>query len=166
MDFFITPESYLAAVRSPCCGSCFRRISSRLSIRELCALRRTRALLRWLNTNRPQLTVAVYGVGAGAVDPSGTGEGASVEPCVFGGFLFADLFEAEAGVGDGLLVAAVVVLVPVVPDCSHDARNAMPIRTAIKEITCFFIDSASRGAESQVVLNQMSCWEWCASCAR
>jgi hypothetical protein len=112
------------------------------------------------------LTVAVYGVGAGAVDPSGTGEGASVEPCVFGGFLFADLFEAEAGVADGLLVAAVVVLVPVVPDCSHDARNAMPIRTAIKEITCFFIDSASRGAESQVVLNQMSCWEWCASCAR
>jgi hypothetical protein len=110
MDFFITPESYLAAVRSPCCRSCFRRISSRLSIRELCALRRTRALLRWLNTNRPQLTVAVYGVGAGAVDPSGTGEGASVEPCVFGGFLFADLF--EAGVDDGLLVAAVVVLVP------------------------------------------------------
>jgi hypothetical protein len=49
-----------------------------------------------------------------------------VEPCVFGGFLFADLF--EAGVGDGLLTAAVVALVPVVPDCSHDARNAMPIR--------------------------------------
>jgi hypothetical protein len=71
------------------------------------------------------------------VDPSGIGEGASVEPCVFGGFLFADLF--EAGVGDGLLIAAVVVLVPVVPDCSQDARNAMPIRTAIKEITWFFI---------------------------
>lgn len=41
-----------------------------------------------------------YGVGSGAVDPPGIGEGASVEPCVFGGFLLADLF--EAGVGDGL----------------------------------------------------------------
>jgi hypothetical protein len=29
--------------------------------------------------------------------------------------------------------------VPVVPDCSHDARNAMPIRTTIREISCFFI---------------------------
>jgi hypothetical protein len=91
-----------------------------------------------LSTNSPQLAVAVYGVGAGAVDPSGTGEGASVEPCVFGGFLFADLF--EAGVGDGLLIAALVVLlVPLVADCSQDARNAMPTRTAIKENTCFFI---------------------------
>jgi len=34
----------------------------------------------------------------------------------------------------------VVVLVPVVPDCSHDARNAMAIRTAIRENKCFFID--------------------------
>jgi hypothetical protein len=86
----------------------------------------------------PQLTVAVYGVGAGAVEPSGIGEGASVEPCVFGGFLFADLF--EAGVGDGLLIDAVVaVLVPVFPDCSQDVRNAKPIMTAIREITCFFI---------------------------
>jgi hypothetical protein len=42
-------------------------------------------------------------------------------------------------VGDGLLVAAAVVLVPVVPDCSQDARNAMPIKTAVKEIMCFFI---------------------------
>jgi hypothetical protein len=92
-----------------------------------------------LDINCRQLTVAVYGVGAGAVDPSGIGEGASVEPCVFGGFLFADLF--EAGVGDGLLIAAVVVFVPVVPDCSQDARNAMPIRTAIRENTCFFIRS-------------------------
>jgi hypothetical protein len=74
-----------------------------------------RARLTWLSTNCPQATVAVYGVGPGAVDPAGTGEGASVEPCVFGGFLFADLF--DAGVGDGLLIAAVVVLVPVVPDC-------------------------------------------------
>jgi hypothetical protein len=93
------------------------------------------------------LTVAVYGVGSGAVDPSGTGEGASVEPCVFGGFLFADLF--EAGVGDGLLIAAVVVLVPLVPDCSHDARNAMLMRIAIRENTCFFIGLyLLRGAQS------------------
>ena len=70
--------------------------------------------------------------------PAGTGDGASVEPCVFGGFLVADLF--EAGVGDGLLIAAVVVVVPVVPDCSQDVRNAMPIRTAIREIRCFFIE--------------------------
>ncbi len=89
------------------------------------------------STNSPQVSVAVQGVGAGAVDPAGTGDGASVEPCVFGGFLFADFF--EAGVGDGLLIAAVLVLVPVVPDCWHDARNAMPIRTAIKENSCFFI---------------------------
>ena len=96
-----------------------------------------RVRIRWLSTNCPQLTAAVYGVGAGAVDPSGTGEGASFDPCVFGGFLFADLF--EAGVGDGLLTAAVVVLVPVVPDCWQDARNARPTRIAGKEITCFFI---------------------------
>lgn len=61
-------------------------------------------------------------------------EGASVEPCAVGGFLLADLF--EAGVGDGLLIAAVVVVVPVVPDCSHDARNAMPINMVIKESKC------------------------------
>jgi hypothetical protein len=89
-----------------------------------------------LSTNSPQLAVVVYGVGAGAVDPSGTGEGASVEPCVFGGFLFADLF--EAGVGDGLPIAALVVLlVPLVADCWQDAGNAIPTRTAIKENTCF-----------------------------
>ena len=33
------------------------------------------------------LSVPVYGVGAGAVDPPGTGDGASVEPSVLGGFL-------------------------------------------------------------------------------
>jgi hypothetical protein len=86
---------------------------------------------QWLSTNSLQLTVAVYGVGSGAVDPAGIGEGASV----FGTFFFADRF--AAGVGDGLLVAA-VPLVWVVPDCSQDARNAMPIRTAIRESTCFF----------------------------
>ena len=95
-----------------------------------------------------QLTIAVYGVGPGAVDPDGIGDGASAEPCVFGGFLVADLF--EAGVGDGLLIAAVVavVLVPVVPDCSQDARNAMPIRTAIREIRCFFITCSVRATQS------------------
>ena len=83
--------------------------------------------------------VAIYGVGPGAVDPAGIGEGASTEPCVFGGFLLADLL--DAGVGDGLLIAAVVVevLVPLVPDCSHDVRNVMPIRRAIRENRCFFI---------------------------
>jgi hypothetical protein len=65
------------------------------------------------------------------------GESASVEPCVFGGFLFADLLDAD--VGDGLLIAAVLVLVPVFPIVSHDARNAKPIRTANKENRCFFI---------------------------
>jgi hypothetical protein len=90
-----------------------------------------------LSSNGPQLNVAVYGVGAGAVDPAGTGDGASLEPCVFGGFLFADLL--AAGVGDGLLVAAVVVLVPVFPDCSHAARNAMPMTIATRENTYFFI---------------------------
>jgi hypothetical protein len=59
-----------------------------------------------------------------------------------------------------LAIADAVVLVPVVPDCWQDARNAMPIRTAIREITCFFIDSTSRGAESLIVLNQVGCWEW------
>jgi hypothetical protein len=100
----------------------------------------------------PQLAASVYGVGSGAVDPAGIGEGASVEPCVFGGFLFADLF--EAGVGDGLLVAAVVVvLVPVVPDCSQDARNAMPIRTAIREMSCFFIGYTLLRAEKGLWLS-------------
>jgi len=61
-----------------------------------------------------------------------------VEPCVFGGFLFADLF--EDGVGDGLLVAALVVLlVPLVADGWQDARNAMPTKTAIKKNTCLLI---------------------------
>ena len=53
-----------------------------------------------------------------------------------GGFLRADLL--EAGVGDGLLIAA-VLLVWVVPDSWQDAKNAMPIRTAIRENTCLFI---------------------------
>lgn len=83
------------------------------------------------------VAAASYSVGAGAVDPEGIGEGASLEPFVLGGFLFADFL--AAGVGDGLLVAAVLVLVWVVPDCSQDARNAMPIKTAISENRCLFI---------------------------
>jgi len=97
----------------------------------------------------PRSIVALYGVGPGAVEPAGIGEGISVEPCVLGGFLRADLL--DAGVGDGLLIAAVVaVLVPVVPDCSHDARNAMPIKTAMTEIICFFIGyNLLRAAQSR-----------------
>src|SRR5215211_4524394 len=123
MILVIPHESYCPLIRSPVCQRYFRPGSARAS--------------GWKPTPQ-QLSVAVYGVGPGAVDPLGTGDGASVEPCVFGGFLFADLF--EAGVGDGLLIAAVLaVLVLVVPDCSQDARNAMPIRTAIKVNRCFFI---------------------------
>jgi hypothetical protein len=81
---------------------------------------------------------AVYGVGAGAVDPDGIGEGASVEPSVFGGFLFADFF-LGAGVGDALVTAGAAVLVAVVPDCWQDAINAMPITATIRENRCFFI---------------------------
>lgn len=46
---------------------------------------------------------------------------------------------AFAGVGDGLAIADAVVLVPVVPDCWQDAKNAMPIRATIRENTCLFI---------------------------
>ena len=71
----------------------------------------------------------LYRVGPGAVDPDGIGEGISLAlPCVLGGFLFAVP-----------PVVAAVLLVWVVPDCSQDVRNAMPIRTAIREISCFFI---------------------------
>jgi hypothetical protein len=34
---------------------------------------------------------------------------------------------------------AAVLLGWVVPDCSQDARNVMPIRTAMREIRCLFI---------------------------
>jgi hypothetical protein len=40
------------------------------------------------------------------------------------------------GVGDGLTDAAAVVLARG-PDCENDAKNAMPIRTAIREIMFF-----------------------------
>ena len=35
-----------------------------------------------------------------------------------------------------MATADAVVLVPVVPDCWQDAKNAMPIRAAIRENTC------------------------------
>ena len=99
--------------------------------------------------------LAIYGVGPGAVDPAGIGEGASTEPCVFGGFILADLLDAgallnmhlnsapvlsiEGPVAGASRRAVVEVLVPLVPDCSHDVRNVMPVRRAIRENTCFFI---------------------------
>lgn len=58
-----------------------------------------------------------YGVGAGAVDSPGDGEGASTEPSVFGGFLFAPAALCrvrDGGVGDALVTAGAVV-VAVVP---------------------------------------------------
>ena len=83
----------------------------------------------------------------GAVDPEGIGEGASLAlPCVLGGFRRVD---------EPVDVAA-VLLGWVVPDCSQDARNVMPIRTAMREIRCLFITySQSRRAESVVALNLM-----------
>ena len=64
------------------------------------------------------------------MEPDGIGEGISLaDPCVLGGFLVAEAPEADAA----------VELVWVVPDCSQDARKAMPIRTTMKENTCFLI---------------------------
>ncbi len=81
--------------------------------------------------------VLFYGVGAG--DSAGDGEGASTEPRVLDGFLFADLAVPD-GVGDALVVAAAVV--PVVPCCCvHEAINAAPIKVATNENTYFFISS-------------------------
>jgi hypothetical protein len=63
----------------------------------------------------------LYGVGAGdsAGDSAGDGEGASTEPSVFGGFLFAPeaLCRVRDGVGVGLAAAGAVVVVEVVPCC-------------------------------------------------
>jgi hypothetical protein len=98
MDFLISPESYLTVIRSLCCWRYLDRDCSGLSLRDICTFPRASAL-RSLSTNGHHSSIAVYGVGPGAVDPAGTGEGASLEPCVLGGFLRADLL--EAGVGDG-----------------------------------------------------------------
>jgi hypothetical protein len=71
-----------------------------------------------------------YRVGPGAVDPDGTGEGISLAlPCVLGGFRRVD----------EPVDAVVVVGAGVVPVCSQDVRNVMPIRTAMRENTCLFI---------------------------
>jgi hypothetical protein len=76
------------------------------------------------------LNLAVYRVGPGAVDPPGFGEGISLAlPCVLGGFRRVDEPVDVAAVLPGWLV----------PDCSQDARNAKPIRTAMREIGCLFI---------------------------
>jgi hypothetical protein len=63
-----------------------------------------------------------YGVGPGAVEPPGSGEGASdAEPSVFDGFRFATpvlLCRArEGGVGEAWAIVDAVVLVPLVPCC-------------------------------------------------
>ena len=83
--------------------------------------------------------------------PEGIGEGISLaEPCVFVGFL--------GCVELTVPVAPVVVVVAVEPGCWQEAKNAIPIRIAIRESKCFFIRHTSRGAPSLVVLNQMNCW--------
>jgi len=51
-------------------------------------------------TVNSELGAAPYGVGPGAVDPDGIGEGASLDPCVLGGFLFTAALWAD-GVGVG-----------------------------------------------------------------
>ena len=55
-------------------------------------------------------------------------------------------------------VVPAVVVVLVEPGCSQEARNAMPIRIAIRESNRFFIRHTSRGARSLVVLDEMTCW--------
>jgi hypothetical protein len=86
--------------------------------------------------------VNVYGVGLGAVDPPGIGEGASAaEPSVFDTFLFATPLllcrDLLAGVGDGM--AAAVVVVPVVPWFWQEAINAMPTIAPIMHNRFLFI---------------------------
>ena len=79
-----------------------------------------------------------YGVGEGEAAPS-AGEG---DASVSGAFFFLVVaFFLWVGDGDGDLVAAAVVEVAVVPPCcgAQEARNAMPIKTVIKDKTDFFI---------------------------
>ncbi len=80
--------------------------------------------------------MVLYGVGAGGVDSEGDGDGASVEPRVFGGFLLIELFFFD-GVGDAMVVAGAVVAVSCF--CVQEAINAMPIRTVINDKIYFFI---------------------------
>lgn len=65
----------------------------------------------------------------------------------------------------GRVVPAVVVVL-VEPGCWQEARNAMPIRIAIRESNRFFIRHTSRGARSLVVLNEMNCWSMVAVASR
>jgi hypothetical protein len=76
------------------------------------------------------------------VDPPGIGDGASLEPSVLGGFLFAaPVFlwcDLDAGVGDALTVAGAVV-VAVVPCCWQEAMKAMPTMAAMMDNRFLFI---------------------------
>ena len=89
--------------------------------------------------------LAVYGVGLGAVDPPGIGDGASAaEPSVLDGFLFATPVllcrDLDGGVGEAWATAGAVAEVPVVPCCwQEETINAMPIRPVIKHNTYLFI---------------------------
>jgi hypothetical protein len=74
------------------------------------------------------------------VDPPGIGEGISLaEPCVFVAFL--------RGVVLTDPVVPVAPVVPVVPDW-QEVKNAILIRTAIREISCFFIGYTLHPTES------------------
>jgi len=92
--------------------------------------------------------VVLYGVGAGGVDSEGDGDGASVEPRVFGGFLLIELFFFD-GVGDAMVVAGAVVAVSCF--CVQEAINAMPIRTVISDKIYFFIYSLASSAAGCLV---------------
>ena len=85
-----------------------------------------------------------YGVGLGAVDPPGIGDGASAaEPSVLDGFLFATPVllcrDLDGGVGEAWATAGAVAEVPVVPCCWQEAMNAMPTIAAIMHNRCLFI---------------------------
>ena len=87
-----------------------------------------------------------YGVGSGAVEPPGIGDGASdADPSVFDGFRFAApallCRVRSAGLGEAWAIAADVVLVPLVPCCWHEAMNATAIMPAIKHNRYFFMVS-------------------------
>jgi hypothetical protein len=91
----------------------------------------------------------VYGVGAGDSPPAGDGEGASVEPSVFGGVFFLALCRVGVGVGEAAVTAGAVV-VALVPDCSHEVTNAVPIKAVSKHNRYFFISLSSTPAECLV----------------
>jgi len=61
------------------------------------------------------------------------------DPSVLGAFFLVVCFLGEAE-GDGFVVAAAVVEVPVVPSCClQETTNAMPIKAVNKDKTIFFI---------------------------